>query len=197
MVKVTNLNNDKYVLIDSDLNTIVNMVNYKLEKGLETVVLISDYELLDNTGIAPFNFALSFNLNNIQIEEISIEDNNTVKHHKEKLGEDYFEFYDNELDMLKLNKLAYVLLKNYEVAENTTIVTRDRNDSINQFVGYNQEKDKYTISTIGGNMNFKNDRELSLPYQIVIKPVTNRFKTLLNNQDNLSINQLIDNNTDR
>ena len=120
-----------------------------------------------------------------------------AKHCKEKPGEDYFEFYDNELNMLKLNKLAYALLKNYEVAESTTIITRDRNDSINQYVAYNQEKEKYTIPTIGGNMNFKNNRELELPYKIVINPVTNRFKNILRKQNNQNINQLIDNNTKR
>lgn len=192
-VKVTNLDNNRYVLIDSDLNTIVDMVNSKLEKGLKTMVLANDDELFSDTDPTPSNFAISFNLNNIQIKELSVKDSK-VKYHKEKFGEDYFEFYDNELDMLKLNKLANVLLRNYEMAEIATIITRDRNDSINQFVAYNQEKDKYTIPTIGGNMSFKNDQELVLPYEIVINPITNRFKTILKNQNNQSIDQLIDNN---
>lgn len=195
-IKVTNLDNDKYVLINSDLNTVVNMVNYKLEKGLKTMYLTSNVDLFGGVGFVTSSFAVSFNLSNIQIEEISVEDS-SVKTLQKKPGEDYFEFYSNELNMLKLNKLAYTLLKNYEVAESTTLITRDRNDSINQYVAYNQEKEKYTIATIGGNMNFKNDQELELPYKIVISPVTNRFKTILRKQNNQNINQLIDNNTKR
>lgn len=192
-VKVTNLDNNKYVLIDSDLNTLVNMANSKLEKGLETMVLENDDELFGDIYPTPSNFAISFNLNNIKIEEISVEDSNINQHknHKAKLGEDYFEFYDNELDMLKLNKLAIILLQNYELAETTTITTRDRIDNINRFVAYNQEKGEYTIPTVGGCINFKNDQELPLPYRIVIEPVTNRFKTILKKQNNQSICQLI------